>query len=181
MQDDIDQLIAEFRRRGRRASAAWKLGVVMDLERVHDNRIVPFLVEVVADDLQPTDLRTHILRRIRNDAIRPEAHALVAAALVPLVRQASMPDIRAEVVLALGALSDVDGVLAVLASVALEESNPLDLRYCAFMALDRAGPTERSIAALRTLVNDEMLGPTARGTLQAWRVGQETSNDEGND
>jgi hypothetical protein len=81
-------------------------------------------------------------------------------------------------VLALGVLTDVDGVLYALGSIALDESIPLDLRYSAFMSLERAGPTDSSMAVLRTLAHDETLGRTARSTLRAWRVAQETCDDQ---
>jgi hypothetical protein len=174
MPDDIERLIAEFRRRGSATSLAWKLGIVMDLERVPDDRIVPFLVEVLVDHRQPMEVRTHLLKRIRNGGIRPQENGRVAAALVSLLGKTSSADLRTHVVLALGALTDVDGVLPVLGSIALDESAPLDLRYSAFTSLERAGPIEHAIAVLRTLAHDETLGRTARSTLLAWRVAQET-------
>ena len=181
MRDDIDQLITEFRRRGPAASPAWKLGIVMDLERSLDDRIVPFLVEVLVDRRQPTEVRTPLLKRIRNGRIRPEENGRVAAALVSLLGETSNANLRTHAVLALGALTDVDGVVPVLGSIALDESAPLDLRYTAFTSLERSGPTEHSIAVLRTLAQDETLGRTARGTLLAWRVAQETSDEDNDD
>ena len=91
MPDDIDQLITEFRRRGSAASLAWKLGVGMDLERVPDDRIVPFLVEVLVDRRQPIELRLHLLKRIRNGRIRPEENGRVrrGAGLPPERRRTS--------------------------------------------------------------------------------------------
>jgi len=181
MPDDIDQLITEFRQRGSAASLTWKLGIVMDLERVPDDRIVPFLVEVLVDHRQPTQLRTHLLKRIRNGGIRPEENGRVAAALVSLLGETSNANLRTHALLALGALTDVDGVLPVLGSIALDKSAPLDLRYTAFTSLEGAEPTEHSIAILRTLAHDETLGRTARSTLLAWRVVQETSDEDDND
>lgn len=178
MPDDIDQLITEFRRRGSAASLAWKLGIVVDLERLPDDRIVPFLVEVLVDRRQPAAVRTHVLKRIRNGGVRPEENGRVAAALISLLGETSNAQLRTHAVLALGALNDVDGVLPVLGSIVLDESAPLDLRYTAFTSLERAGPTEHSIAILRTLAHDETLGRTARSTLLAWRVAQETSDDD---
>jgi hypothetical protein len=181
MPDDIERLIADFRRRGSGASLAWKLGMVMDLERVADDRIVPFLVEVLVDHRQPMEVRVHLLKRIRNGGIQPRENGRVAAALIPLLGKMSSADLRTHVVLALGALTDVGGVLPVLGSIALDESAPLDLRYSAFTSLERAGPTAHSIAVLRTLAHDETLGRTARSTLLAWRVAQETSDEHDND
>src|SRR6476660_4034125 len=101
MSDDIDHLITEVRRRGSAASLAWKLGIVMDLERVPDDRIVPFLIEVLVDRRQPTELRAHLLKRIRNGGIRPEENRRVAAALIFLLREISNTNIRTHAVLAL--------------------------------------------------------------------------------
>jgi hypothetical protein len=181
MPDDIDQLISQFRERGSAASPAWKLGVVMELERLRDERIVPFLIEVLVDHRQPTEVRTHVLRRVKNGGIPPDENGRVAAALIFLLGETSNADLRTHTTLALGALTDVDRVLLVLGSIALDESAPLDLRYAAFSSLDRAGPTERSIAILRTLAADETLGRTARSTLHAWRADQETSDDDDDD
>jgi hypothetical protein len=181
MPDDIDQLITEFRSRGPRASLAWKLGIVMDVERAVDDRIVPFLVEVLVDRGQPMALRTHLLKQIRNGRIRPEENGRVAAALISLLGATSNPNLRTHAVVALGALTDVGGVLPVLGSIALDSSAPLDLRYTAFTSLERAGPTRHSIAILRTLAHDETLGRTARSTLVAWRVAEETSDDDDDD
>jgi hypothetical protein len=178
MPDDIDQLINEFRSRGSAASLAWKLGIVMDLERVPDDRVVPFLVEVLVDHRQPTEVRAHVLKRIRNGGIRPEENGRVAAALISLLRETSNADLRSHVVLALGGLTEVGGVLPVLGNITLDESAPLDLRYTAFTSLERTGPTEHSIAVLRTLAHDETLGRAARSTLLAWRVAQETTDDD---
>jgi hypothetical protein len=181
MPDDIDQLIAEFRSRGSTASLAWKLGIVMDLERAPDDRIVPFLVEVLVDRRQPAEVRTHVLKRIRNGGMRPEENGRVAAALVSLLGETWNANLCTQAVLALGVLTDVDGVLPVLGSIALDESAPVDLRYTAFTSLERAGPTEHSITVLRTLSHDETLGRTAHSTLLAWRVAEETSNDDDDD
>jgi hypothetical protein len=181
MPDDIDQLITEFRSRGSAASLAWKLSILMDLERVPDDRIVPFLVEVLVDRRQPTEVRTHLLKRIRNGGVRPAENGPVAAALISLLGETANANIRTQTVLALCALIDVDGVLAVLGRIALDESAPLDLRYTAFTCLERAGPTDHSITVLRTLAHDETLGRTARSTLLAWRVAQETSHDDDDD
>ena len=140
MPDDIDQLITEFRSRGSAASLAWKLSILMDLERVPDDRIVPFLVEVLVDRRQPTEVRTHLLKRIRNGGVRPAQNGPVAAALISLLGETANANIRTQTVLALCALIDVDGVLAVLGRIALDESAPLDLRYTAFTTVERAGP-----------------------------------------
>jgi len=181
MPDEIDQLISEFRRQGSAASPTWKLGIVMDLERLPDDRIVPFLVEVLIDRRQPTEVRTHVLRRIRNGGIQPQENGRVAAALISFLAETSNADLRTHAVLALGALNEVEGVLPVLVSIAMDESAPLDLRYTAFTSLERAGPTEHAIAILRTLAHDETLGRTARSTLVAWQVAQETSDDDDDD
>jgi hypothetical protein len=42
---------------------------------------------------------------------------------------------------------------------------PLDLRYCAFTSLERAGETPQVANLLRRIALDDALGPSARNLL----------------
>jgi hypothetical protein len=46
----------------------------------------------------------------------------------------------------------------------------LKLRYTAFTSIEHAGPSPDGIDAVRALVDDEVLGPSARRLLSAWHV-----------
>ena len=166
--DDVAWLIAAFSDLGAASSAPTKLDILMDLERLDDPRIVPFLVEVLADENQPMEVRTHLVRRLRNGRQTPDERRFVAALLCRLLRQDGQLDLRLQSALALGDFTDVDGVVAALGTLALASDEPLDLRYSAFTSMQRAGPAPECVALLQELSRDETLGRAAVNVLAAW-------------
>jgi hypothetical protein len=79
-------------------------------------------------------------------------------------------DLRLQAALALGEFIDISGVLCALGSLALEPHALIDLRYCAFTSLERAGPTPECVNLLRQMSNDEILGSLAKSALDRWRI-----------
>jgi hypothetical protein len=147
-----------------------KLDRLMDLERLDDPRIVPFLVGVLADETQPMEVRIHLIRRLRNGRLTPDERRLVAALLCRLPRRDGQLDLWLQTALALGEFTDVDGVVAALATLALASDEPLDLRYSAFTSMQRAGPTPECVVLLQELSRDETLGRAAVNILAEWRA-----------
>src|SRR5690242_3970651 len=107
--DEVARRIEAFTAAGARASAATKLDLLLDLERLDDPRIVPFLVGVLADERQPPEVRLHLVRRLRNGRLTPDERALVASVLGRLLHHESALDLRLQAALALGEFTDVDG------------------------------------------------------------------------
>jgi hypothetical protein len=164
------RLIAAFNELGVGSSATSKLDILMDLERLDDPCIVPFLVGVLADESQPMEVRIHLIRRLRNGRLAPDERRLVAGLLCRLLQRDGQLDPRLQSALALGEFTDVEGVLAALGTLALAPDEPIDLRYSAFTSMQRAGPTSECIALLRELALDETLGRAAMNVLAAWRA-----------
>jgi len=165
--DRIEQLIAAF---GARRHTAWKLDVLLDLERLRDPRVVPFLLRVLADPGQPHEVRLAALKRVRHAYLGPDERPPVAGVLVRLVSQPTTePSLRVQATLALGDFVDLDGVAAALGCLALDGALPIDLRYAAFTALERAGPTPECLTLLRRLRTDDTLGRLATHALAVWQ------------
>ncbi len=82
--DDVERLIEAFRARAR-WSVLSKLDALLDLEQIDDPRIVPFLVHVLADQREPTEVRIHVLKQLGEAAARaepsPSNRRLTAAAV----------------------------------------------------------------------------------------------------
>jgi hypothetical protein len=173
MTDAIGRLISAFRVQAGFASVARKLDVLIVLESSHDERILPFLLEVLADDRQPTSVRIHVLRRVRNGGLTPANRFLIAEVMRQLVVDGSSPELRLRATIALGEFADAPGVIPALGQMALNEAAPIDLRYGAFTSLERAGPLPACIDVLRQLESDESLGPAARSALHVWHVPEE--------
>src|ERR1700680_3639550 len=167
--DDVERLIEAFRARSTR-SVLSKLDALLDLEQLDDRRIVPFLLRVLADQREPTEVRIHVLKRLRNGRLSPENRSLVAAAILQVISDRSNPDLRLQASLALGEFTDIEGVPTRLGRLALDSKEPIDLRYSAFTSLQRAGSTPECVALVRELATDEMLGRSARSLLSLWRL-----------
>ena len=167
--DDVERLIEAFRARSTR-SVLSKLDALLDLEHLDDPRIAPFLLHVLADQREPTEVRIHVLKRLRNGSLSSENRSLVAEAILQVVSDRSIPDLRLQAVLALAEFTAIDGVLATLGGLALDPGETIDVRYSAFTSFQRAGPTVECVAILRELLADAMLGRSARTLLSLWRL-----------
>ena len=141
-----------------------------DLEGLRDPRIVPLLPRVLADRLDLTEVRIHVLKRLRNGRLRPECRPLVADVILEVVSDQSNPDLRLQASLALAEFTDIAGVPTRLRRLALDSDEPIDLRYSAFTSLQRAGSTSECVTLLRELTTDGMLGRSARSLLSLWRL-----------
>ena len=165
--DAIERLIDAFTARPA-VSVYRKLDVLLDLERLQDPRIVPFLLRVLQDGHEPLAVRSRIIRLLRAGTGPRAARADVAGALVAVLAEPASPELRVAAALALAEFGEVPGVAAALGALALAPAEPLDLRYSAFTALGQAGPSAERAALLRQLASDETLGQAARSLLARW-------------
>jgi hypothetical protein len=166
--DEVADLIEAFRTRS--GSAASKLNVLLDLARLQDPRVVPFLLQVLSDRKEPTEVRIHIVKRLRNGRLAADSRVGVARVMVQVLADVASPDLRLQAALSLAEFTDFEEVPQMLGSVALNATEPLDLRYSAFTSLGRAGPTPECVGLLRQLLPDETLGRSARSLLSTWQV-----------
>jgi hypothetical protein len=168
--DEVERLIQVFSARGVMASAAAKLDILLDLERLRDRRVVFFLLQLLGDPSQPAEVRIHVLKRLRNGPLTAADRVTVAGALRQLLSIGSSLDLRLQAALALGEFTEITGVLPALAALALEPRESIDLRYAAFTSLERAGPTTECVNLMRQLSNDDLLGCAVRSVLVRWRL-----------
>ena len=167
--DEVQRLIETFRARAT-SSVQSKLAALIALERCRDPRVVPFLLHVLEDRSEPTQVRIHALKRLRNGTLSPSTRPLVAEALVRILQDPSSPELRVHAALALAEFTEIDGVPGGLGRLALDADEPIELRFSAFTSLQRGGPLTESVALLRRLLTDEALGQSARSILSLWRL-----------
>ena len=169
--DELERLAHVYRTRGS-ASVQSKLDVLMDLERVRDPRVVPFLLQVLMDPRECEEVRIHVVKQLRTSTgvLVPTDRPAVAKALGALLADISAEELRLQAALALGDFTHIDGVLSRLCALALARDASIDLRYAAFTSIERAGPTPECVAVLRRIARDETLGDAARSVLSAWHV-----------
>jgi len=167
--DRVKQIMERFRAN---PSPVSRLDALVDVERLSDPRVVPFLLEVLTDAQQAVEVRVQALKRVR-DGSSVDINGFrepIASALLRAIQDDRHPDFRLHAVLALGEFTDVELVPHALAGLALDPDIPLDVRYSAFTSLERAGPTPESIELVRQLLPDDALGMCARSLLSSWRV-----------
>jgi hypothetical protein len=167
--DEVERLIRAYESQAA-SSVVSKLAVLIDLDGLRDPRIQPFLLRVLADRLESTEVRIEVLKRLRNGRLLPELRPVVADVIVEVVLDRSNPDLRLQASLALAEFTDVAGVPTQLGRLALDPDEPIDLRYSAFTSLQRAGATPECVRFLRELTTDGMLGRSARSLLSLWRL-----------
>jgi hypothetical protein len=169
--DELTRLVNLYSMR-ESASAKSRLDVLMDLERVRDPRVVPFLLQVLEDPGETEEVRIHVVKQLRNGTgvLVPENRPAVAQVLGDVLTSPSKEELRLQAALALGDFTQSEGVLSNLSSIVLARDESVDLRYAAFTSLERAGPTPECVALLRQITRDEALGNAARSVLSAWHV-----------
>ena len=169
--DDVERLVEAYRVRAS-SSVTSKLDVLMDLKRIRDPRVVPFLLTILGDRREAEEVRIYVLKALRNGdgLLVPTDRPLVAQAIGDVLADKSTVDLRVQAALALGEFTQVEGVLSRLSAVCLAQDESIDLRYTAFSSLERAGPTWECIALLRQISSDETLGHSARSVLSVWHI-----------
>jgi HEAT repeat protein len=169
--DELERLVNLFRTR-EPSSARSKLDVLMDLERIRDPRVVPFLLTILGDPHEREDVRIHVVRQLRNDSgvLVPSDRPEVSRSLQAVLTDTSVENLRLQAALALGDFTEIEGVLPALTALSLAHDASIDLRYAAFTSIERAGPTLQCIAVLRQIAYDDALGDAARSVLSTWHV-----------
>jgi hypothetical protein len=168
--DEVAQLIETFRARAM-SSARSKLDALLDLERFEDPRVLRFMLDVLVDQTELTSVWIHVLKRLRNGNIPPINPPAIAEAMLRVLFADSGPDLRVQAALVLAEFADIHGVPTRLGRLALDPDETIDLRFSALTSLQHGGPTAECVAALRQLLPDESLGPSARSVLSLWHLG----------
>src|SRR4051812_44614974 len=106
--DKVDRLIHAFGSRGKHNQSLWKLDVLLDLGRLGNPRVAPFLAALVADADEPTDVRSEALSRLRAIARTPSDRLLAACAGLTALATGSDSRLRLRAAIVLGDLVDVD-------------------------------------------------------------------------
>ena len=122
------------------------------------------------DQTEAAEVRIYVVKRLRNRRIASNERGTVALAVIQVLRVGSSPDLRLQSALALAEFTDIERVIQMLGSIALDLREPIDLRYSAFTSLERAGPVDECVEILRQLAVDEALGRSARSLLSTWKL-----------
>jgi hypothetical protein len=129
---------------------------------------MPFLLHVAADTDELPEVRFHVIRAMRTRDLATDARVLVARVVGTILAGDPSSSVRAQCALTLAEFTDVEVVTRMLGIVALDDRESLDLRYSAFMSLERAGPRPECVRVLHQLSVDETFGRSVRRLLSMW-------------
>jgi hypothetical protein len=171
--DEVERLIQLFTARAD-APALARLDILLDLRRHRHPRIVPFLLQVLMDSDESGEVRIDVVKQLTRVPLAAQERSAVAHAIARSLVDGGDARLRLQAAMALGCFADVEGIPAVLGSVALDTSESVDLRFSSFTSLERAGATPESVRLVGTLTADETLGRAAAALLATWRVEPES-------
>ena len=168
MEDRIDQLISAFRREPRDTESSEKLEILSELEASNEGRVTAFLLALAADEAQYDLVRIEALKILQLRDIPDPGRRAAADAIADLLRESEDPGVRNYAAMALSNFLDFEGPLSAIAGSILDPSEDPDVRHNAFFAIERFGPTRRSLDLLKKIVDDSELGAGATRVLKKW-------------
>jgi hypothetical protein len=167
--EHVEQALAEFTAR-RQLSAASKIDALLSIEGLSEPRVLPFLLQVVVDTQQLPEVRAHVIKALRIRHLATDERAAVGAAIGRVLGDRQSAEVRVQAALTLAEFTDVEGVTRILGTIALDDTEPLDLRYSAFTSLERAMPGSECVDILHQLCIDETFDRLASKVLSTWNL-----------
>src|SRR6476620_7863223 len=106
--DEFDQLVDAYRTRAL-SSVVSRLSVLMDLEQCGDHRVVPFMLNVLADPHETAKVRIFVLKQLRNarGLVAPADRPAAANAASDALLESSNAELRIQAALTLGDFTDM--------------------------------------------------------------------------
>jgi hypothetical protein len=172
--DRVGALIAEYRRVQPDANGnSYRRSEIIrsELWDLPDERILPFLVEVVGDEGEFHLARIEALQvlplKIDDWNPPPQQRAQAAGVLVRVMLHDADPLVRSYAAMAMYAFRDVPGVLPAVMTVLQDEEDDINLLHNAFSALDLGRPfTKERLDMVACFLDHPELGPYAERILR---------------
>lgn len=174
--DRVAALIAQFGRPDPAADPALpdKRSVVAALAEHHDGRVLPFLLERLADEGEDDLARIEILKFLplvaERDRATPVQRRAVGRLLCYLLRGDPDEYVRNYAADAIYAFFDVKGTYEAVEAAILDPEEDENVRHSALGALEEGGPSRRATRILKKLARDDEWGEFAEGILQQWEA-----------
>jgi len=173
--DEVLSLIEEFRQENTEAledsDSSKKDQIVMDLQEFDsdDARVLPFFLEVAADENEYDLARIEVLKFLELREHRSDAEdKQIGEAVRRIVSADPDDDVRNYAALAAGNYLTVSGVLDELQKVVFDDNEDRNLRWNAFAAIKRMGPAKESIKIMKKLSKIDEFQSSASRLLAQW-------------
>jgi hypothetical protein len=145
--------------------------IVTELEGIDDERILPFFLEVLLNELEYDLARIETLQvlRLRNCSDQEE-YDQIGQAIKQVLVNSTDQDIRNYAAMAIASYIETEGAFDVIEGILLDEKEDINLRYNAFGVIEEIGLQDRSMEILKKLIqNPEFNQPSLR-LINEWQV-----------
>jgi hypothetical protein len=145
--------------------------IVTELEGIDDERILPFFLDVLLNELEYDLARIETLQvlRLRNCSDQEE-YDQIGQAIKQVLVNSTDQDIRNYAAMAIASYIETEGAFDVIEGILLDEKEDINLRYNAFGVIEEIGLQDRSMEILKKLIqNPEFNQPSLR-LLNEWQV-----------
>jgi hypothetical protein len=145
--------------------------IVTELEDIDDERILPFFLEVLLNELEYDLARIETLQvlRLRNCSDQEE-YDQIGQAIKQVLVNSTDQDIRNYAAMAIASYIETEGAFDVIEGILLDEKEDINLRYNAFGVIEEIGLQDRSMEILKKLIqNPEFNQPSLR-LINEWQV-----------
>ena len=145
--------------------------IVTELEGIDDERILPFFLDVLLNELEYDLARIETLQvlRLRNCSDQEE-YDQIGQAIKQVLVNSTDQDIRNYAAMAIASYIETEGAFDVIEGILLDEKEDINLRYNAFGVIEEIGLQDRSMEILKKLIqNPEFNQPSLR-LINEWQV-----------
>jgi hypothetical protein len=145
--------------------------IVTELEDIDDERILPFFLEVLLNELEYDLARIETLQvlRLRNCSDQEE-YDQIGQAIKQVLVNSTDQDIRNFAAMAIASYIETEGAFDVIEGILLDEKEDINLRYNAFGVIEDMRLSDRSIEVLKKLTQDPELNKPSLRLLNEWQV-----------
>lgn len=154
-----------------------KVDIVRRLENLTDERVLPFFMRVLASQQEYDLARIEILRILEVRRAR-DAHEgeLIGKLIQRMLSSDPDDDVRNYAAMAISSYMDVKGSLEVVEGIIFNVEEEINLRWNAFTAVERMGPTREGELMLHRLLKDDQFKGSAQRVLSQWDSKEKSVN-----
>jgi hypothetical protein len=145
--------------------------IVTELEGIDDERILPFFLEVLLNELEYDLARIETLQvlKLRNCS-HQEEYDQIGQAIKQVLVNSTDQDIRNYAAMAIASYIETEGAFDVIEGILLDEKEDINLRYNAFGVIEEIGLQDRSMEILKKLIQNPELNKPSLRLLNEWQV-----------